>query len=215
MTSIKTLLSASALSLIAVPAFAAMSVTATTDLNVRAGPGPQHPVETVIGVDQQATLNGCLEDSKWCQVTVNGQTGWAYSDYLTTDMSGERVVVYEQRQQIGVPTVTYESSGGAVAGGASGAVAGALIGGPIGAAVGGAAGAVIGASISPSATTTTYVESNPVDPVYLEGEVVVGAQLPPEVQLYEVPQAEYRYVYVNGQRVLVQPDNRQIVYVYR
>ena len=57
---------------------------------------------------------------------------------------------------------------------------------------------------------------NPVDPVYLQGEVVVGAGLPETVQLRPVPDyGTYRYVYVNGQPVLVDPASRRIVYVYR
>ena len=61
----------------------------------------------------------------------------------------------------------------------------------------------------------TYVVSNPVDPVYLDGEVVVGAGLPETVELRTIPDYEYRYVYVNRQPVLVEPDSRRIVYVYR
>jgi hypothetical protein len=61
----------------------------------------------------------------------------------------------------------------------------------------------------------TYVTSNQVDPVYLDGEVVVGASLPETVQLREIPDYEYRYVYVNGQPVLVEPQSRRIVYVMR
>ena len=57
--------------------------------------------------------------------------------------------------------------------------------------------------------------SNPVDPIYLEGEVVVGAGLPETVQLRPVPDYNYRYVYVNRQPVLVDPTSRRIVYVYR
>ena len=54
-----------------------------------------------------------------------------------------------------------------------------------------------------------------MDPVYLEGEVVVGAGLPETVQLRPVPDYEYNYVYVNGQPVLVEPQSRRIVYVVR
>ncbi|WP_370853058.1 DUF1236 domain-containing protein [Pararhizobium haloflavum] len=69
--------------------------------------------------------------------------------------------------------------------------------------------------IDPPENVTTYVQSNQVEPVYLEGEVVVGAQVPETVALTEVPDYDYRYVNVNSQPVLVDPSNRQIVYVYR
>jgi uncharacterized protein YraI len=202
-------------------AMAQTSVMATTDLNVRAGPGPEHQVVGVIGAEQQATLEGCLADSKWCRVSVDGTQGWAYSDYLTGDFGGQRVVVTERPAEV-VPSVTYETTastgGGAVAGATTGAIAGALIGGPVGAVVGGVAGAAVGDTverIDPPETVRTYVSSNQVDPVYLEGEVVVGAGVPETVVLREIPDYEYRYVYVNGQPVLVEPQSRRIVYVMR
>jgi uncharacterized protein YraI len=214
-------------------AFAQSTATATADLNIRSGPGPQHQVIGVINASSQTTVTGCLEGSKWCKVDHNGTQGWAYSDYLTADLSGAPVVLTERYAEIGVPVATYEASAseaggaaGATTGAVGGAVAGALIGGPIGAvagaAIGGAAGGVSGAAtgavvdaISPPDQVTTYVRSNPVDPVYLEGEVVVGAGLPETVQLRPVPDYEYNYVYVNGQPVLVEPQSRRIVYVVR
>src|SRR5688500_14475586 len=52
-------LSAAAAALLAATgaAFAQSNVTATTDLNVRAGPGPHHPVVDVLGAGQSATLS--------------------------------------------------------------------------------------------------------------------------------------------------------------
>ena len=44
---------------------------------------------------------------------------------------------------------------------------------------------------------------------------VAGAGLPETVVLREIPDYEYRYVYVNGQPVLVEPSSRRIVYVMR
>jgi uncharacterized protein YraI len=206
-------------------ALAQTTATATTDLNVRAGPGPQHPVVGVIGLDEQATVNGCLEGSKWCQVsTAGGAEGWAYSDYLIADNSGVEVVVTERPTEM-LPTVVYEeqdvdgATAGGVAGAATGAIAGAIIAGPIGAAVGGIAGAAGGGAagdiIDPNQEVRTYIEQNPAEPVYLEGEVVVGASLPETVAVQEIPDYEYRYVYVNGQPVLVEPDSRRIVYIVR
>jgi hypothetical protein len=85
--------------------------------------------------------------------------------------------------------------------------------------VGGVAGAVAGGTADaidePTEEVRTYVTTNQIDPVYLEGEVVVGASLPETVELREIPDYEYRYVYVNGQPVLVEPSSRRIVYVVR
>ena len=144
----KLLVSAAAGALLALTgaAFAQSAVVATTDLNVRAGPGPQHQVVGVIGAGQSATLNGCLENSKWCVVAFNGGDGWVYSDYLTGDFGGTQVVLTERPADSGVRIVTPPAdvdggATGAVTGGVTGAVAGAIIGGPVGAVVGGGAGA--------------------------------------------------------------------------
>ena len=203
-------------------AFAQSSAVATTDLNVRAGPGPQYPVIGVIGAGQGTSIQGCIEGSKWCQVQTGSGAGWAFSDYLTGDFGGQTVILTERPAEA-VPVVTYEQpqgGGGAVAGAATGAVAGALVAGPLGAAVGGVAGAAVGGTAEglgspPPDEVRTYVTTNQVDPVYLDGEVVVGAALPETVTLSEVPNYEYRYVYVNGQPVLVEPQSRRIVYVVR
>jgi uncharacterized protein YraI len=199
------------------PALAQFAATATTDLNVRSGPGPQYEVVGTIGASESATVNGCIQGSKWCQVDHDGVTGWAYSEYLTGDFGGERVVVSAAPSTAEVPVVDYEqtSSTNATVGAAGGAITGALIGGPVGAAIGGIAGAAAGAAISPPDTVRSYVVENRTDPVYLEGEVVVGAGLPDTVELREVPDYEYAYRYVNGQPVLVDPATRRIVYVYR
>ena len=61
----------------------------------------------------------------------------------------------------------------------------------------------------------TYVTGNQVEPVYLEGEVVVGATIPEPVVLTPVPDYDYPYAYVNGQPVFIDPATRQIVYIVR
>jgi hypothetical protein len=57
--------------------------------------------------------------------------------------------------------------------------------------------------------------ANPVNQVYLNGEVVVGAGLPDDVTLTPVPDYQYQYAYVNGQQVLVEPQTRRVTYIYR
>ena len=210
---------------VSAPAYAQQAVSAATDLNIRQGPGPQYPVVGVLAADAQAQLEGCAQGSKWCMVTAGGVQGWAYSDYLVADMSGREVIVTERAAEI-QPTETYTrrvgsdaAAGGAAAGMATGAVAGAIIGGPVGAAIGGVAGAatggIVGSAAEPTPEVTTYVREHRVDPVYLDGEVVVGATLPPDVEVYEVPDYQYRYVYVNEVPVLVEPESRRIVHIVR
>jgi len=113
------------------------------------------------------------------------------------------------------------SAAGTATGAAGGAVAGAVVGGPIGAAVGGVIGAIIGTAIDPPPQpVVTYVQTaEPPPPVVLQGNVVVGATLPPSVQLYPVPRDVYvpadghvyAYAIVNGQRVVVDTQTHAIV----
>jgi uncharacterized protein YraI len=190
-------------------ALAAMLATAITDLNIRSGPGPEYPVIGFIQAQDSVTMVGCIEGSLWCQITQKGKEGWAYSQYLATQSTGNRMIISERRPDVVVPTVTYTRTPGATV--AAGAVTGALVPGPVGATVGG----VTGATLDPPQQVRTYVTSNPGDPVYLDGEVVVGASVPEAVQLRPVPDSNYSYVFVNQQPVLVDPTSRRIVYIYR
>src|SRR5690606_1475222 len=92
---------------------------------------PQYPVVGVIGAAGEATLNGCIEGSKWCRVNAGGVEGWAYSDYLTATFESRQVIVTERPAEA-VPLVTYESTsstGDVLVGRADGSVAsGTLIG---------------------------------------------------------------------------------------
>jgi uncharacterized protein YraI len=192
---------------------------ATTALNLRAGPGPSAEIVSVIPAQGQVTVDACLDTESWCQVTFEGTSGWAYGDYLTIrpEGSAEPVVLYENRERVTIRTVTREDTAGeaALTGGTIGAIAGSLVGGPAGAAIGGVAGATFAADAAPDEQVTTYVRTNPVEQVYLDGEVVVGAGLPEAVELRQVPDSQYVYAYVNGVPVLVDADSRQVVYILR
>jgi uncharacterized protein YraI len=219
MISGKQVILAAAVGLFALPGIAAaQSAWVVTDLNMRSGPGPQYDVRGVIPANQSVRVEGCTESLSWCRVNHDGRAGWVFADYLQHEVGGNRVVTREApRAQI--PTVQYESTvglgGGASAGAVGGAISGALIGGPIGAVIGGVAGAAVGGAVTPPGNVVTYVRERQTTPVFLEGEVVVGARLPANVTLQPIPDYEYHYAYVNRQPVLVDPGTRTIVYIER
>lgn len=199
--------------LLATTAHAETTATAWTDLNLRAGPGISYDVVAVIPAAQSVTVDGCLDASNWCRVTHGEFNGWASGDYLTAMVQAPIVT---NRERLAVQSITYERSPDTtVAGGAAGAVAGAIVGGPVGALIGAAIGVGAGAAVTPEERVTTYVRSNPVEPIYLDGEVVVGAGIPESVTLAEVPESEYYYAYINGVRVLVERDTRRVLYIVR
>jgi uncharacterized protein YraI len=186
-------------------ASAATTATATTALNIRSGPGPQYSVIGVINDNGQAVVTGCIQGSLWCQVSYNGEQGWAYSKYLAMARNGQTVVLSEQPTS--VPVVTYQApttieTVGAAPPPVSGTLVTTTPAAPI-------------AIAPPPPTVQTYVVEHPVNPVTLNGEVVVGATLPTDVALAPVPDYDYDYAYVNRVPVLVEPSTRRIVYVYR
>lgn len=194
-------------------AFAQTIATAYTDLNLRSGPGPMYNIVNVIPMNDAVAVEGCTEGANWCKVTYGETQGWAAGNYLVTP-----VALSGGKPQMAVNTVTYtaETDEAAKVGLVSGVIAGALIAGPVGAVVGGILGGGAGTVVDEiDPKVVTYVQSNPVEPVYLDGEVVVGAGLPEVVALYPVPDSAYSYVYVNGVPVLVETPTRRIVRIVR
>lgn len=226
-------ITASAVALTATGASAATSAFATTDLNLRAGPGPEFQILDVISGETEAMVEGCVADGSWCKVSYDGNEGWAYSEYLTASLDAP-TAIYGEAVAAPVPTVTYEMTAApkttavvtteegeqdpeaAAVGATTGALLGsAIIGGPAGIAAGMILGTAAGSMPEPDKTTVTYITENPVEPVYVQGEVVTGAKLPDVVTLTEIPDSDYRYVAVNNNTVLVDPDTREIVYILR
>jgi len=211
--------SAAALALTAGSAMADMMATASTNVNVRAGPGSQYPVIGAIAAGQSIGITGCINGGRWCQ--VNGGEGWVSSRFLGGAMEGAPVIAYEGGasgttviHRRGVDT----STTGAITGGAAGAITGGVLGGPVGAAIGGVAGFVgggtVGAALNPPTHVRSYVRSHRLRPIEMQSGVTVGATLPGSVELGTIPDYEYRYAYVNQQPVLVEPSSRRIVYMY-
>lgn len=199
--------------LMASAAFAETIATAYTDLNLRSGPGPMYNIVSVIPMNDAVVVEGCTEGANWCKVTHGETQGWAAGNYLVTPVA----LSYAEPQLV-VNTVTYtaETDEAAKVGLVSGVIAGAMIAGPVGAVVGGIIGGTAGSVVDEiDPKVVTYVQTNPVEPVYLDGEVVVGAGLPEVVALYPVPESAYSYVYVNGVPVLVETPTRRIVYIVR
>lgn len=65
------------------PAKAAIGEAVTTaSLNLRSGPGTGYPVVATLPAGATVTVNACLPDRKWCDVTWRGRRGWAFAAYL-------------------------------------------------------------------------------------------------------------------------------------
>ena len=207
----------------------AQSAEATTNtaLNVRSAPNVYGAVMGQLDANTAVTIEGCLEDVSWCRITNGEMTGWASGSYLFVnageqpvaliDTAGNAEVDYEinviSNDDVEIPA----DIAAAAAGGTVGALTAYALGGPIGAIALSAVGGAVAGDLAVELTEDSYVYvvENPVETVYLDGEVVVGAAVPADVTTYELPQPEYRYLWVNGVPVIVSAETNAIVAVLR
>ena len=216
MTIRTTLAAGTAILALAAPALAD-TATVATDLNLRAGPGPNYAISTTMPAEAEVDLVGCVEGGQWCEVTYEGTTGFAYAPYLAITEE-DALVTVDQATVTTIETVTFDEENGeeALIGGAVGAgLASAAIGGPAAIAGGILLGSLAGTAAAPEETTIAYVQENPVDPIFIQGEAVLGADIPDGVELIEIPGSDYAYLNLNGENVLIDPSDRTIVFIDR
>lgn len=107
---------------------------------------------------------------------------------------------------------TGDAVAGATVGGATGGTIGFLLGGPVGAIVGGWAGAVIGGEAAVSDASIRYAGENPVDVVYLDSDLTVGAEVAADVTIHPIEgDDQYGYIYANNRVYIVDLDTREVV----
>jgi uncharacterized protein YraI len=189
--------------LIAGSALAVTAYSPTGHLNVRSGPGFQYPVVAQMAPNEPAAVTGCIASYTWCGVAIGEVTGWASAEYLVTDAGGKLTNLQVSGAQLGIPIV--------LPAGVSAVVATP----PVGAMVAVPPTVGVVEPILPAPEILSYVTQQAVEPVLVDGEVMIGATLPAAVPVYPIPASPYVYSYVNGQRVLVEPTARRIVYVVR
>ena len=189
--------------LLAGPASAVTAYSPTGHLNVRAGPGFQYAPVAQLQANQPAEITGCIADYSWCSVATGGLTGWASGPYLVTNAGGKLTNLQVSGAELGIPIVVAPDTGAAVV---ATPPVGAMV--PVAPAIG------VVAPIVPAPAWVSYVTTQTVEPVLVNGEVMVGAVLPTAVPVYTIPESPYAYAAVNGQRVLIEPGPRRIVYVF-
>ena len=200
-------------------AASAFETTTTGDFTIYSAPMTESATLGQVPANAQMTIEGCLADQDWCKVTHAGVTGWAKTDVFKVMENGAAVEISGVGPK--VQTLIYQqgndqTQGAAALGGmGAGAAAGAAAGGPVGGMIGALIGAtLIGTAAEPTTEIVTYINDNPLPPVQVEGEIVVGAMLPESAPMVMIPDSEYAYINLNETPVLVKPDNRQIVYVF-
>jgi len=76
-------------------------------LNVRAGPDRAYPLVAQLAPGTPVDVTGCLSDWSWCDVTFDGNRGWAYAPGLNYVYQGEQVPLYSYAPGFGIPVVTF------------------------------------------------------------------------------------------------------------
>ena len=211
----------------AMPSFAQTAeARAGAEISARVSPSEFSPAVGVLELNQPVMIEGCLEDVSWCQISFDGQTAWASAEYLYVEEDAKPVTLINRPGTLSLTTVTVpdvdatqaEQNSAAGIGATMGSLIAFAAGGPVGGIIAGGllGGALAAAGVEPSEETLMFVTENPVDTVYLNGEVAVGAGVPVEIAQYDVPsQSEFRYLSVNNQTVLVDAETGTIVRVIR
>ncbi|MBE0413223.1 DUF1236 domain-containing protein [Yoonia sp.] len=211
----------------AAPSFAqSTEARAGAEISARVTPSEFAPSVGVLELNQAVMIEGCLEDVSWCQISFDEQTAWASAEYLYVEEDAKPVALINRPGSLSLTTVTVpdvdatqaEQNSAAALGATLGSLIAFAAGGPLGGII---AGGVIGSAVAvstvePSEETLVFVTANPVDTIYLNGEVAIGAGVPAEVVMFDVPaQPEFRYLNVNNQTVLVDAATGTIVRVIR
>ncbi len=75
------------------PAAAASAAVATTNVNLRAGPGTNYPVVTAMPRGASLAVYGCLAGYTWCDVSWGPSRGWVAANYVQVAYQGRPVVL--------------------------------------------------------------------------------------------------------------------------
>lgn len=73
------------------PANGVTQVQTTVSLNMRRGPGTSYAVVRAIPAGANVSVNRCIPDYTWCEVSYAGSTGWASARYLRSPQYNEPV----------------------------------------------------------------------------------------------------------------------------
>lgn len=170
-----------------------------TNLNMRDWPSNQGNILDVIPPTAEIYVESCNADG-WCLVQYGTLVGYAYGEYLVATFDAEPVRLTPTVTSTYIPNLDYEYPEGYIA--------------------------PAERIVSPTPTyyttyqdlyvepvVTQYILANPVETVYLQGEVAPGAVIPTTVPTYSIPSYNYHYANINGYPVLVDPSNRSVVYV--
>lgn len=97
-----------ALALAAFPAAAQSGVATTTkDAHLRAGPDRDYPLVAQLKRGVVVDVFGCIENYRWCDVTVAGYRGWVFGGNLNLSWQGSVVPLQSYGWSVGIPLIGF------------------------------------------------------------------------------------------------------------
>ncbi len=86
---------------------AAQEAFTTRQVNLRAGPDRGYPLVGWVQAGATVYVNGCVDDYRWCDVTVDGNRGWVYAKFLEYTYQGRPTVIYGNGQTLALPIISF------------------------------------------------------------------------------------------------------------
>ena len=75
--------------------------------NLRAGPSGDFPVVAILGSGVAITVEGCLGDYRWCDVSVGSHRGWLYAANIGYPYQGAHVPLLTYGAAIGIGVIGF------------------------------------------------------------------------------------------------------------
>ena len=89
------------------PAQAQQLAYVTKEVNLRAGPSSDFPVVAILGAGVTITVEGCMSDYRWCDVSVGPNRGWLYAGNIVYPYQGATVPLLTYGSAIGIGVIAF------------------------------------------------------------------------------------------------------------
>lgn len=85
----------------------AQAAYAAKAVNMRAGPGRDYPVVTVVAGNVPLAVQGCVNGYTWCDVVAGPYRGWVYAGNIDYAYNGQYVPLLSNGPELGIAIVGF------------------------------------------------------------------------------------------------------------
>ena len=97
------------LAVVSAPVQAQQMAYVSHEVNLRAGPSSDYPVVAILGAGVNITVEGCLSDYRWCDVSVGPNRGWLYAGNIVYPYQGAGVPLLTYGSAIGIGIIAFSA----------------------------------------------------------------------------------------------------------